>query len=67
MVILENTVNQLNLTALKFSVLPMKTYLVQKNQAFFKSVPTVYNMPMLLNMVKHVYDTLGGLFECKLI
>ena len=42
-----NTVNQLYLTALRFSVLPLETYFVQENLAFFKSFPTVYNMPML--------------------
>ncbi len=31
------TVNQLNLTALKFIILQMETYLVQENLAFFKS------------------------------
>ena len=37
-----------SLTALKFSILPMETYFVQKNLAFFKSFSKVYNMPMLL-------------------
>ena len=32
------TVNQLNLTALKFSVLPIKTYLVLENLAFFQEL-----------------------------
>ena len=62
------TVNQLNLTALKFSVLPMEAYLVQENLAFSKSFPTVYNMPMLLNTLEHVNDTLevvSGLFDCR--
>ena len=52
------TVNQLNLTVLKFSVLQMETYLMQENFAFFKSFPMVYNMPMLHNTLRHVYDTL---------
>ncbi len=32
------TVNQLNLTALKFSVMPMETYFVQENLAFFQEL-----------------------------
>ncbi len=54
------TVNQLILTLLKFSVLPLETYLVQENLAFFKSFPTVYNMPMLIDTLNHVYSTLKG-------
>ena len=38
----------------------METYLVQENLAFFKSFPTVYDMPMLANTLRHVYDTLEG-------
>ncbi len=56
----ENAVNQLNLTAVKFSVLQMETYLVQENLAFFQEISTVYNMPMLLNTLRHVYDTIEG-------
>ena len=38
----DNTVNQLNLTAVKIGFLKMRTYLVQENLAFWKGTKVIF-------------------------